>query len=319
MKYLVTSLILLVSSSFVEISYAQTPPTNCANKPASLTVIRDSAFSSIPSDGWNYVYFDSANINGIISDSSAPKSPPFVSRQLFPAGLHGGDGGGYGPLTTHISPQSEVTYYCFWMKTDPAFEQHPVLTKLAWFHTPANNFLIVMAGDPFRIDIGWQWADNLVNNLHLGFVGSGFVFGSQTFGRNQWIQVEVLYKPSTTETSKDGVYCSWINNLSNACTFQINTPIINNLRLQTYDTTNISVWGGVGSDKTRNSFIYYDHWIIATGTSLSGLPSPPTPPGPPSGPVDNPVGAPNSPIGLNVSKNYYQEYNEFQQLALIKG
>ena len=91
-----------------------------------------------------------------------------------------------------------------------------MLTKLAWFQVPTNSILVVMTGQSsFNITLGWQWADADADNSHLGFVGSGFIYGTQSFQRGQWILVEVLYKPSTTKTSQDGVFKSWVNGVYN--------------------------------------------------------------------------------------------------------
>ena len=37
---------------------AQIPPTNCANQPAGLTIIRNTPFDAIPGDNWFYSYPD---------------------------------------------------------------------------------------------------------------------------------------------------------------------------------------------------------------------------------------------------------------------
>ena len=240
------------------------------NQPPGLTVIRDTSFSAIPQDGWAYNYPTYNPGAGIVTDLTAPYSPPTVSMQRFPTGLVGGNGGGFGGVWTDLGGPHEVTYYGFYFKTDPDYEQHPVLTKLAWFQVPTNNILVVMTGQSnFNITLGWQWADADANNSHLGFVGSGFIYGTQSFQRGQWILVEVLYKPSTTKTSQDGVFKSWVNGVYNGGTTALNTPDgYASGRLKTWYASNLTVWGGTGSTKTRDSNLYWDHWRIAVGNSL---------------------------------------------------
>ena len=169
-----------------------------------------------------------------------------------------------------------------------------MLTKLAWFQVPTNNILVVMTGQSsFNITLGWQWDDADANNSHLGYTGSGFIYGSQAFSRGQWIQVEVVYKPSTNRSSRDGYFCSWVDGVSNACTNQLNTPDgYSTGRLKTWYASNLTIWGGVGSTKTRDSYIYFDHWRIAVGTSLVGS----------SPPLDTPAGPPAIPSGINAQR-----------------
>ena len=272
---------------------AQIPPTNCANQPAGLTIIRNTPFDAIPGDNWFYSYPDFNPGAGITTDASAPRSPANVSMQRFPAGLVGGNGGGYGSIWTNLDGPHEVTYYCFYFKTDAAYEQHPVGTKLAWFQAPSNNLFLMFKGDPFNISLNWQWAQADADNSHLGFGGSGYLDGTQYFGRNQWVQVEVVYKPSTTKTSRDGYYCAWLNGVVSSCTNQLNTPDgYSTGRLKTWYATNLTIWGGTGSTKTRDSYIYFDHWRIAVGTSLVGS----------SSPLDTPAGPPAIPSGINAQR-----------------
>ena len=240
------------------------------NQPPGLTVIRDTSFSAIPQDGWAYNYPTYNPGAGIVTDSTAPYSPNTVSMQRFPAGLVGGNGGGYGAVWTDLGGPHEVTYYGFYFKTDPNYEQHPVMTKLAWFQVPSNNIFITLVGQSsFNIALAWQWADADANNSHLGYTGSGQIYGSQAFSRGQWILVEVLYKPSTTKTSQDGVFKSWVNGAYNGGTMALNTPDgYATGRLKTWYASNLTIWGGTGSTKTRDSNLYWDHWRIAVGNSL---------------------------------------------------
>ena len=240
------------------------------NQPANLTVVRDTPFSAIPQDGWSYNYPTYNPGAGIVTDPTAPYSPDTVSMQRFPAGLTGGNGGGYGSVWTDLGGPHEVTYYGFYFKTDPDYEQHPVLTKLAWFQVPINSIFIAMTGQSsFNITLAWQWPDMDADNSHLGYVGSGQIYGTQSFQRGQWILVEALYKPSTTKTSQDGVFKSWVNGVYNGGTTALNTPDgYATGRLKTRYANNLTIWGGTGGTKTRDSNLYWDHWRIAVGNSL---------------------------------------------------
>lgn len=240
------------------------------NQPPGLTVIRDTSFSAIPQDGWAYNYPTYNPGAGIVTDLTAPYSPPTVSMQRFPTGLVGGNGGGFGGVWTDLGGPHEVTYYGFYFKTDPDYEQHPVLTKLAWFQVPTNSIFLAMTGQSsFNITLAWQWPDLDANNSHLGYVGSGQIYGTQSFQRGQWILVEALYKPSTTKTSQDGVFKSWVNGVYNGGTTALNTPDGYAAgRLKTWYASNLTIWGGTGSTKTRDSNLYWDHWRIAVGNSL---------------------------------------------------
>ena len=238
------------------------------NEPSQVTVLNDYGHDAIVGGGWTDVYDTTGRNTTIVSDSTAPRSPNNVLRQRFPQGLRGGGGGGGGNFLQLPSSYPDL-YLGFWFKVGAGFEQHPVATKIAWIHTPGNNYFLTFLGSgPYTINANWQWADNDPNNSHLGFVGSGFLSSSRTFNNNQWVQIEWYYRPSTTQTSRDGRFSLWMDGQPAASTSQLNTR-----QIYPSAVSYISIWGGVGSVMTHDNYTYYDHSHIST--TLGGQPPPP--------------------------------------------
>ena len=264
------------------------------NEPVGATNFHNWGHNLLTGGGWYDVY--GGFTTSIISDATAPLSPNNVLQQRFPSGSVGGNAGGGGNIYTFPTFYPQGVFYGFWMKIDTNYEHHPVLTKIAWIHTrngnaPQLNHLFMGmhgAGSGLaRFSIHWQWADGQPDNSHLGFVGSGFIESGTTFSHNAWTKFEWLFKPSTSMTSRDGVYKLYINNSLACSTTSLNTPAIYPDAI-----SHITVWGGVGGTKTRDSYIWWDHEYVS---ALTGGTTPPaTPPSissitPTSGPVGTPI------------------------------
>src|SRR5262245_28464699 len=81
------------------------------NEPAGFVEITDRAFSDRKEGGWK----NRGDKNfEIISDSTAPASPPFVGRAYYPAGFQAGRG----PINTwlDLDPKYSKLYVSFWLK-----------------------------------------------------------------------------------------------------------------------------------------------------------------------------------------------------------
>lgn len=242
------------------------------NEPNPSILLNDWGHNAIVGGGWTDAYDTTGIFTTIVSDATAPLSPNNVLRQRYPQGLVGGNGGGGGNYLQLPSTYPDM-YFGFWFKVGSGFQQHPVGTKIAWIHTPGNNYFMTFTGNgPYNLRINWQWADNDPSNAHLGFVGSGYLQSSPTFNNNEWCQIEWYYRPSTSKTSRDGLFYLWMDRVLAASTTQLNTPF-----LQPSAVSFISVWGGVGSVMAQDSFTYCDHSRVSA-TSGSAPPPPPPPP-----------------------------------------
>jgi len=272
---------------------AQTWP----NRPSGANTINDWGHNAVVGDGWSDAYDTTGYQVTIQPDGTAPLSPANVLQQRFPAGLIGGNGGGGGPYINFGTSYPDI-YEGFWFKTSCNFINHPVLTKIAWLHTPGNSIFLGMKGSatgPYYFSLNYQWADNDPNNSHLGFVGSGYLDGPGVqFGRCQWVRVEWYFKPSTTNTSRDGRYHLWVNSSHVAGTDQLNTSSFT--RPGITGTSYITIWGGTGGTNPTETYLYWDHTHLATGGTVAGG-SPP----PPSPTIDNPPGAPGLVSGFTAT------------------
>lgn len=248
------------SSSKTSVATVVTPASSTwPNAPAGWVIMNDHAHTSLTSDGWRDVY----NITSIVSDVVAPVSPPWVLQQRFALGLVGGNGGGGGNLYTFPSAVPAV-YWGFAMKTDPNFENHAVGTKIAWIHTRLNNvpqnnqFFLAMAGPgSFYITANYQNAN--IDNSHIvgGPIGTAVFYPNAngfSFAPGQQIIVETMLVPSTTNVSRDGIWRVWVNNNLTISVLNLNTD-----RVQPDAVSHITIWGGTGQVKQRDSYLYFDH------------------------------------------------------------
>lgn len=241
------------------------------NEPAGATLINDWGHDSVAGNGWYDVY--GGYTTSVVQDSSAPLSPSTVMQQRFMQGLVGGNGGGGGSYFRFPTFYTSV-YWGFWMKADSNYEQHPVFTKIGWIHTGYNGFgegnqlFFGMVGDgPLYFNANYQNADT--DNTHLG--GDGPVGTVRLdpsgggFNKGQWVRFETCFQPSTCPTCKNGVWKVWANGQ-----LSINVNNLNTQALRPSSVSHITIWGGTGSVKTRDSFIWWDHEHISAVPNCTG-------------------------------------------------
>lgn len=273
------------------------PHAHYTNEPSGTTLINETSHNAIVGSGWTDVYDTTGYQTTIVSDATAPYSPNNVMRQRFLQGLIGGNGGGGGNFCQFSTNYPQGIFWGFDMKLDPNFEHQPSGTKVAWIHTSGNNFFLTFhdyGGNTVGIHLNYQWPDNQPSNAHLGFVGSGYLTGSQTFQRGSWCRFEWLYVPSSTPSSRNGTYALWMDGLLSCRTDQLNNPA----GLYPNAISHISIWGGVGGVKTRESYLYVDH---SYASALSGGTVPPVlaPTIASITPTSGPVGTPLTIVGSN--------------------
>lgn len=228
------------------------------NVPAGWSVLNDHDHSVITGNGW----LDYYNITSVVSDSTAPVSPSSVMQQTFALGLVGGNGGGGG--NTYVFPSAvNGAYWGFAFKTDSNYEQHPSGTKIGWIHNRLNGsslnnqFILLMQGTYPNFYMSLVYQNGNIDNSHIGGQGIGTVlFYPQTGGISpgQWVKVETVLIPSTTNVSRNGIWRCWINGV-----VAHNITTLNTDRIQPDGVSHITIWGGVGGTKQRNSYLYFDH------------------------------------------------------------
>lgn len=240
------------------------PPSNTGqwpNEPVGMTVLSDWGHDALTGGGWYDVY--GGYTSSIVSDATAPLSPNNVLQQKWLQGLVGGNGGGGGSLFTFPRAYGSV-YWGNWMKVDANFEQHPNGTKLGWIHTtlngsPQNNQLIysLIGSGPYALRTTYQNAT--VDNTHLGGsapLGTVNLFPSSAsqFAGGQWVKIEQYFRPATGISAQNGIWRMWVNNVLVMDVTTLNTEMI-----LPDSVSRITIWGGTGSVKSRDSFIWWDH------------------------------------------------------------
>lgn len=211
-------------------------PTNYSN------VVTDESFSDpLPAgheirfgDGWRSTWND-AGLLRRTTDSSAPVSPTSVYESFYSrTGTIGGNGVGdmYHPL-----PNARQVFIGLAVKYDPNFEWNNTSTKL----------LILWAGtSPFHLQARYN------NRALTPYVNSQQVTtwtGSIPLG--QWNRIELLADAANSRVKV------WLNGtLVQDAAFTFPSGAFTSLTLD-------STWGG-GGTKTRDSWRWVDHIVVAT-------------------------------------------------------
>lgn len=182
-----------------------------ANAIAGGTVLLDHRFDSMTG------LFTPYNNTFIVSDASAPMSPPNVARTRLEAfATSGGDEVSY---TASIGYR-EMYYGLYW-RTNPQFQGRISGNKLFFMRgIPGTNGVIYMVGGPnmgqANFSIVWSHNGGHLNNGHImggdEFGGSAFAnVSSSVVVPGLWYKIEQHIRCSTTSTSRDGFIRMWIN------------------------------------------------------------------------------------------------------------
>lgn len=243
------------------------------NEPAGASLINDWGHDAVGGNGWFDVYDMTGWQTTIVQDPTAPLSPSNVMRQRFPQGLAGGYGGGGGSFYKFPNFTTSV-YWGFWIKTDPNYEQHPVFTKIGWIHTgiggagDGNQLFFGLEGDgPLYINANYQNADTDNAQIGQGFGTIRLEPNGGAFNKGQWARFETCFQPSTCPTCQNGVWKVWVNGQ-----MTINVSNLNTQALRPTSVSHITIWGGMGSVKTRESYLYWDHEHISAVPNCTGAP-----------------------------------------------
>lgn len=273
--------LLLVFSLFPSLSVAQVWP----NKPASFGTVLDCPFNVKPTpsrDPAGCGIENFYNAGSIVTDSTAPVSPPNTYRSRLEAGASVG-----GTQLNYVTPSTyREMYVGVKWRTNPAFiGKTGAGNKLMFLRGPVSNGVLMMYG---RGTIGFSHNSGNVNNDHTCVLDLGLQcnpnVGSGAVSMGVWTTLELYIKSSTTNTSRDGILRWWVNG----------NPVGN------YTNMNISslglnewvwseTWDGCGlpngdprcdlSANTSPSEHYLDQLTIAVAGGGVNLDNPPGAPG----------------------------------------
>lgn len=262
--------VLIVSSPALAVTWP--------NEPAGSTPLMDCDFTGAPGtcgilDVYNSTFRD--------SDTTAPISPPGVSRSTIFAGNNSG-----GSQLEYAASSSRPEIYVGLMwRTNPQFQGRQVGNKTFFIGGNGGsgvflfgNSALVNGQAPLIFDHNTGTLDNShVCAADLGLfcypnVNSGIV----TVG--QWTKIEAYMRDSTTKTSRDGIVRWWINGVLAGNYTNLNLWAVG---LNTWKWT--ETWDGtVNPVPTVDWSHFIDQLHISIPNCGAGCPvNPPSPPPPP--------------------------------------
>jgi hypothetical protein len=253
------------------------------NEPSGFTVLTDWPYNQLVTnlDGsvsrganvWNQS--PGTGLAAVVTDPSAPLSPPNVAQITYPVGLPSGST----PWTLYFGVSGREYYTAFWWKTSQAWQGDPSgVNKITFWQdeAPASANLIVMMNNQrqpaYTLAVALEF--NRAANGHLAnTLGGGTVwhlFGNVHGGNylivpGTWYRIELYFKGSTTPTSQDGVLRWWVTKLGDAASTQVGD--YTNVNFDTPNFIDFSfapTWGG-NSGVSKLSIDYYriDHVHIS--------------------------------------------------------
>lgn len=247
---------------------ATTPaaPTSAdyTNQPGTTpTTVIDADFSSLTSGG---VSETTTNHLSVVSDATAPKSPPDVLQITYPTGFH--EGSAPSTIYTDAADGATEVFYAMHWKCNSNWQFHcSGVSKIGFIffnngqHTNGGQDIIMMHGlsvSSAQIVCSFENANQEAHGGTTNYYGNTSNDPHVTPGN--WYKIEWWYKKSSTGSS-DGAMKVWLDG----------ALILDYTNIPTGDTTieecQISpTWGGVGcsvSEKTQTDYYRIDHWFIA--------------------------------------------------------
>lgn len=234
---------------------------NWTNLPQSLTVKTSHGFTgSLTGNGWL-----TGGGPSLVSDATAPLSPPGVARFTFPAGYVGGSSPGMLYWESQIG--ATQAFIGIKMKFSNPWDGHSAGDKVGMifhqsfeemfsvnFHEQASGQMALVVYNPSISGI----SNGHVSGTYGDDPGTRQFPGSLSALKGEWFTVEMYVKKSTSQTSRDGILRAWINGNQAMNYTNINT------RNQPFAISHIApVWGGTGEQKAQTDYLWYDHIILA--------------------------------------------------------
>lgn len=233
----------------------------------------------------------SANTLSVVTDTSAPVSPPSVLKS------QGNAATGTGGTELHYVAPSLIkeVYVGFWWRTNPEFTGNQINANKTFFirgTQGGQNGVFYLRTNPGQNKFLY-WSTQLPYNLNqcFGAPDQDHCYPNITttpIVPGTWYRVEVYMKASTCPTCRDGAVRWWINGVLNGnySNFAYG-PFVNEwVWSETWDGA------GNGAGFTSNPAHFIDHLHISLPTGSGGVaPNPDTPAGPPA-----------VPTGLNAQK-----------------
>lgn len=218
------------------------------HRPASYTrVLTDYAMNDAPirvddgplGGGWGMYHGQGMTL---VSDPTAPVSPPNVLQWNYGAG--GSSGVGVGKLYFRPPATATAFYVAFSIWHDPNFEWNSISNKL--FYLEPGNILVQARHNAAYLSI-------YIGAFDVVYDPNGYVPTTADFN-GRWARIEIVVRRGTP-----GLIQVWLNGqLVSTYTGDVPNPGgFNEISLD-------STWGGATGPRTRNSMRRIDHVLIAT-------------------------------------------------------
>jgi uncharacterized protein YjdB len=228
----------------VTVTAAPPPGTTWPNEPVGWNVFSDYNADATSAGGWN-----TSGVVTVVSDPTAPLSPPSVWQFAFPVGFTGGGSPGmeWRPL-----PSTSAIYVGFWWKPSNPWQNHS---------SNVNKLFLVM--DDMRPNFGSYWIRMLGPAPYHTYVQVEYDQPTVNYDENvdttpvtlgQWHQVEFYLNRN------GGILKWWMDGKlkgSYSGIYFAGTAFGTEVHLQ-------PIWGGIGETKTENDYFWFDHVHVST-------------------------------------------------------
>ncbi len=241
-------------------------PPGCTHEPPGVEPISSQPWDSVPpkppkvdQHGWR-VTKDYERLS-IISDPSAPLSPPYVLQGRFPQGMRGG--GGPFHIEVRFSPV-RVLYQCFGIRLSPGFTNNGNAgTKLAFVYNTytgkphsSSAYLNLFGGasDAGTMGVNTEGPGGFNRNMATRFRWSSHL--------GQWHRFEFLMVANTQATA-NGILQIWVDGVQDTYHTDVKW-FLDQVAPTGFTRIDITpTYGGGHNPVPYDQFIYIDHWYIS--------------------------------------------------------
>jgi hypothetical protein len=229
-------------------------PLEPASGPARVT---DQPWDSLTANGWNYLRRTSSKDADIVTDATAPSSPPHVLRITFTPGMSRDTEPGV--HWTRL-PEPREVHASWWVKLSANWTPSPAgAAKLTFLHTGPDG-----QGQVYTALGGASAPHSMVVNTEWAPYGQRFWEPNVTtspIAYNRWYRVEWYVKWESVPRAGDGILRWWIDGVLNGDYRNVRFPD-EGTGFQQFEFAPT-----VQKPPPADQYMYIDHTAIRTGAS----------------------------------------------------
>jgi hypothetical protein len=187
------------------------PAGEAAGTPAGLVPLNDQPWTVLAGNGWRYLRRTSSKDADIVTDATAPFSPPHVLRIIFTPSMRRDSEPGVNWIGL---PESRVVRASWWMKLSPNWTPSPAGGgKIAFFHVWPDGHGVTYSNvggsrAPHRINVATTWTEYGYRFWDPNVSTSNIAYG-------RWYRVEWYVKWESTPGGGDGILRWWVDGVLN--------------------------------------------------------------------------------------------------------